>query len=156
MQFSALSISTSTARGARVARRFQHANLLLDAAVKPSVILPAPAGGQQHAVGMARQELANGRHAALRKRQIVQAEFEEALAGLVFQAGVAQQRFHVFEAKGDADLWKNRARRHSRAKTLYHCWHPLSSDGPGKWRWAWSLDRERLGYFLPAPPSLST
>src|SRR5271166_6577514 len=98
--------------GSRVARGLQNPDLLVDAAMKPAVILAAAAGSEQHAIGMARQELANRGDAALRKRQIVQAEFEEALSRLVFDTGVAEQCFYVLEAKCDADLWKNCPRRH--------------------------------------------
>ena len=97
---------------AGVAGGLQNTDLLIDAAVKPSIILAAAAGGEQHTIGMARQELSNGRDAPLRKRQIIQTKLEEALPRLVFDTGMAEQCFHVLEAECDADLWKNCPRRH--------------------------------------------
>ncbi len=58
--------------------------------------------------------------------EIVQTEFEKALAGLVFATGVAEQGFHVFEAKGDTDLRKHHPLRHQGQISISRG-HPLSS-----------------------------
>src|SRR5215472_4969796 len=93
--------------GARLPRGFQNADLLVDAAVKPPLILPSAAGSQNHAVGPTLEKLADSLHPALRRGQVVQAKFQEALSGFVFGARVIQQRLDVLEPQRYADLGKN-------------------------------------------------
>ena len=92
--------------------RFEDAELLLYAAVETSVILMPAAGGEQRAIGMALQELADRRDAVLGVRQIVQTKFEKAFARLVLRAGVVQKLVHGREPEGDTDFWKWRPLRH--------------------------------------------
>ncbi len=91
----------------RVPSSFEYSHLLLNAAVKTTVILAAPAGGQQDAIGMTGEKLADRPHASFRRGKVIQTEFKEPLAGLILNPSMAQQSFHIFEAKGNADLRKN-------------------------------------------------
>ena len=54
----------------------------------------AAAGGENGAIGMARQEFAERGDAVFGRRQIIQAEFEKTFARIVFLARVGQQRFN--------------------------------------------------------------
>src|SRR6185436_18864053 len=66
--------------GASLHRRFEDADLLLDAAVEAPLVLVAAAGGEDAAIRLLRQERANRVDPALRLRQIVEAELQEPLA----------------------------------------------------------------------------
>src|SRR5882724_3245250 len=72
----------------------------------------AAAGGEERAVGVLLQEVANRADANFRIRQIVQAKFEEALATRDLRTSVRQKRLHIGESEGDAGLRERLAKRH--------------------------------------------
>ena len=82
--------------------QIQHGKLLLDTAVKPAVVLVAPAGGQEGAIRVLFEEPRDRLRAIAGTVQVIQAEFEEHLAGLGFAAGVLDQGWNVRQAQRDA------------------------------------------------------
>jgi hypothetical protein len=62
--------------------------LILDAAIESPMVLVAPAGGQNPAVRVFLQDLANDFEALIGRRQLVQAEFEEPLTRGRFSSGM--------------------------------------------------------------------
>jgi hypothetical protein len=68
----------------------QNRQLFFDASIEFSVVLVAPAGGQNDAIGKLFQEAANGRSAFARFIQEIQAEFQENFARLGFSPGVVE------------------------------------------------------------------
>ncbi len=81
----------------------QNPDLVFHAAVEFSVILMAPAGGQNAAFRMRGEKLADDGDALLGRGQVIQAELEEGFAGVGFAARVFQQLLRVGKAHGDAD-----------------------------------------------------
>ena len=88
---------------ARVQRGVQDADLIFDAAVEFSVILMAAAGGQDAAIRMRGEKLADHRDALLGSRQVVQAEFEKGFSRVDFAARIFQKLLRVGKAHGDAN-----------------------------------------------------
>ncbi len=88
---------------AGVERGIQDPELVFDAAVEFSVILMAAAGGQNGAFRMRGEKLADDGDALFRRGQIVEAELEEAFAGVRFAARVFHELQRVWKAHGDAD-----------------------------------------------------
>jgi len=76
------------------------------------MILAAAAGGQDGAIGVARQEFANRCSALFRLGQIIQPEFEEFFAGVVFLVRVRRERFRIRKTERDTDAWKYGALGH--------------------------------------------
>ena len=113
---------------------FENSHLLFDAAVEAAHVLVAAAGGEDGAVGVARQKLADGGDALFGLRQVVQAEFEEAFAGFVFTARVRQQRLGVGKTEGDADAREWSAWRHRRQNSISRQWGWLAEGAAARLR----------------------
>lgn len=80
------------------------------------VILMAAAGGENGAVGVARQEFTRRRDAQFRGRQIVQTKFEKALPCFVLSAGVREQGLDFWKPERDTDSWECGTAGHSAPK----------------------------------------
>ena len=105
---------------------FEDAQLFFDAAIEAAHVLVAAAGGEDGAVGVTREEAADGGDALFGFGQVIQAEFEEAFTGFVFTAGVRQQGLGVGKAEGDADARKGRAWRHRSQNSISRRWGRLA------------------------------
>ncbi len=89
--------------GACVQGGMQNADLILHAPVEFSVILMTAASGQDAAIGMRNEKLADDCYALFGRGQIVQTEFEKGFPRVNFTARVLQQLLRVGKAHGNAD-----------------------------------------------------
>ena len=98
--------------GAVAHREVENGQLLFDAAVESAVVLVAPAGGQNDAIGELFQEAANGLGPLAGLAQEVQAEFQKDLARLGFTPSVVQKCWYVRQAQRNADAREGPVLRH--------------------------------------------
>ena len=89
--------------GASVQRGVQDADLILHTAVEFSVILVAAAGGQDTAIRVPGEKLADDGDAVFGGGQIVQTKFEKRFSCVDFTARVFQQLLRVGKAHGNAN-----------------------------------------------------
>src|ERR1051325_12042520 len=104
--------------GAGLARGFQDLDLLFDAAGETALILPPPAGSENHAIRILGQELSQRAHAPFGRCQVIQAEFEETLAAIILSLGVRQQRLYIRESQGNTDARENSFLPHERQNSI--------------------------------------
>ena len=97
-------------------------SILFNTAVEAAVVLVTAAGGEDCGVGVQAQKLADDGDAFLGRRQVVEAEFQEALALAGLAARLFEKALGVGETECDADAREGRASRHAglRSTKEYH------------------------------------
>jgi hypothetical protein len=81
----------------------QYGELLFDAAVKPAVVLVAPAGYQQETIGEPLEKGGNGSGARRGVIEEVQAELQKHLSRGGLTPGVVQETWYVRQAQRDTN-----------------------------------------------------
>ncbi len=98
----------------------EHGHLVLDAAVELSVILVAPAGGQDQGVGELVEEAADGGGALDGLVEEVETKLEKRLTRLSLATGVGEQARNVRQAQRDAYARERPGLHHCREFPGYH------------------------------------